>query len=248
MTLSFLEAALGTNKVVNIPRVETCETCHGSGAKNGTSLSTCTECNGTGQVRYTQNTIFGHVVQVGICKSCGGKGKIITDPCTVCGGVGTTKQTRNLKIAIPAGIDNEQIITVKGEGNSNGKGVKGDLQLHISVTPHSMLKRNGFDLQITVPIPFSISLLGGEIEVPGVNETLRLKIPELTQTNTIFNVRGKGIKKLKKDAYGDLLVTVTVEMPKTLDKKTKSQLTEILSSVGDTNYSKYKDYLNKLTK
>lgn len=249
LNITFKEAALGCNKSVNISRVEACPDCNGTGAQNGSGYTTCTQCNGTGQVRYAQNTFLGRIVNVGACNKCNGTGKIIRDKCLSCGGLGTKRVIRNINVAVPAGIDNEQIMTIKNEGHANGKnGAKGNLNIYIAVTPHTMLKREGSDLFITIPIPFSVSLLGGKVKIPTVTEVITLDIPPLTQTGTIFNIRGKGIKKLKKDAFGDLKVTVNVEMPKNLDKSTRERLLDAVDGINERDYIKYQDYLKKISK
>ena len=248
INLTFMEACTGCSKAINVSRIETCDHCGGTGAKDAKNISTCPTCNGTGQVRYSQQTFLGRVVNVGPCQDCGGTGKKILNKCEFCGGTGTVRKTRTINVQIPAGIDNEQVLTIKNEGHANGtKGAKGDLKLYVTVGAHNLLKRDGFDLIVEVPIPFTMSLLGGKIKVPGINETIELVIPPLTQTNTTFNLRGKGVQKLgKKDSRGDLKVKVSVEMPRNLDRMSKQKLEEIQDTIQDNNYSRYKDYLNKL--
>lgn len=248
INLTFMEACTGCSKAINVSRIETCDHCGGTGARDSKNISTCPTCNGTGQVRYSQQTFLGRVVNVGPCQDCGGTGKKILNKCEFCGGTGTLRKTRTINVQIPAGIDNEQVLTIKNEGHANGtKGAKGDLKLYVTVGAHNLLKRDGFDLMVEVPIPFTMSLLGGKIKVPGINETIELVIPPLTQTNTTFNLRGKGVQKLgKKDSRGDLKVKVSVEMPRNLDRMSKQKLEEIKDAIQDSNYSRYMDYLNKL--
>lgn len=248
INLTFMEACTGCSKSINVSRIETCDHCGGTGAKDAKNISTCPTCNGTGQVRYSQQTFLGRVVNVGPCQDCGGTGKKILNKCEFCGGTGTVRKTRTINVQIPAGIDNEQVLTIKNEGHANGtKGAKGDLKLYVTVGAHNLLKRDGFDLLVEVPIPFTMSLLGGKIKVPAINETIELVIPPLTQTNTTFNLRGKGVPKLgKKDSRGDLKVKVLVEMPRNLDRISKQKLEEIQDAIQENNYSRYKDYLNKL--
>lgn len=248
INLTFMEACTGCSKAINVSRIETCDHCGGTGARDSKNISTCPTCNGTGQVRYSQQTFLGRVVNVGPCQDCGGTGKKILNKCEFCGGTGTLRKTRTINVQIPAGIDNEQVLTIKNEGHANGtKGAKGDLKLYVTVGAHNLLKRDGFDLMVEVPIPFTMSLLGGKIKVPGINETIELVIPPLTQTNTTFNLRGKGVQKLgKKDSRGDLKVKVSVEMPRNLDRISKQKLEEIKDAIQDSNYSRYMDYLNKL--
>ena len=248
INISFMEACTGVKKSINISRIETCEHCQGTGAKDAKEYSVCSTCNGTGQVRFTQQTFLGRVVNVGACQDCGGTGKKIKERCSFCGGQGTVRKTRVINVAIPAGIDNDQVLSIKNEGHANGTGgLKGDLKLYVSVSNHTLLRREGADSLIDVPIPFTLALLGGKIKVPGINETIELVIPALTQTNTVFTLKGKGIPKLNRpNSKGDMKIKVIVEMPKSLDKDTKAKLEEISQNISSNNYSKYKDYLSKL--
>ena len=248
LNLTFEEAALGCTKTFTFARIEKCEHCGGTGSEDG-KVSTCPICNGTGQVRYTSNSIFGRIVNVGTCSNCNGTGKIAKTKCSSCGGTGTVRKNRTITVTIPAGINDGQEITIAGEGHANGSSSqKGNLYLQVSVSPHKMLTRKDFDLYITVPIPFTTSLLGGTITVPVVAGKVTIDIPPLTQTGTIFTVKGKGVKKLKKTGYGDLIITVNVEMPKNLDKETREKLKEATQNISASNYSKCKDYESKLSK
>lgn len=248
LNLNFEEAALGARKTFSFNRTEKCDKCGGTGAEGG-QVKTCPTCNGTGQVRYSQNSIFGRIVNVGTCSTCGGKGKVAAQKCSECGGAGTKQKSRTITVTIPAGIDNGQEMTIAGEGNFTSGGVSsGNLILQIAVNPHKMLTRNGFDLYITVPIPFTTSLLGGKITIPVVGGKVTMDVPPLTQTGTTFTIKGKGIKKLKKNGSGDLIVTVNVEMPKTLDKLTREKIEKAVEGISNSNYSKCKDYETKLSK
>ncbi len=246
MNLSFKEACNGGSKTVNINRYEKCADCSGTGAKNGKEFTTCSNCNGSGKVKQVQNSIFGQMVNITSCPNCGGKGKIIKEKCSSCLGKGYNKRSRTITINIPAGISEGQVLTLRGEGNSslNG-GSNGNLNVIISVANHELLTRKDFNLYISVPIPFTLAMLGGSIKVPTVNEIIELKIPELTQTGTVFKIKGKGVKYLRREMYGDLFVTVTTEFPKSLDKKAKETLEETFSKINDNNYSKYRDYILK---
>jgi len=244
--LSFVEAAFGSKKSINLVRSETCSDCHGSGAKNG-SFETCPKCKGNGSIRQAQNTPFGQVVTEGVCPDCHGTGKKIKEKCPKCGGNGSTRENRTIEINIPGGIANEQILTLRGQGEAgrNG-GPAGDMQILIQVENHKLLKREGFDVFVDVPISFTEALLGGKVKVPGINETLELTIPELTQTGTILTIKGKGTKVLNKQVFGDLYAKVVVEMPKSLDKKQKALVKELEESIGKNQYSKKKQFNDKL--
>lgn len=247
ITLSFDEAAFGVTKEITIPKLEKCSVCSGTGAKNGKEFSTCSTCRGTGRVRYSQQTLFGTTIQEGPCKDCNGTGKIVKEKCSDCNGKGYKKVTKTVKIKVPAGIDNGQTITMRGEGNCPIRdGICGDLRIHVRVSPHKVLVRNGFDLHLELYVPFTLALLGGKVTIPTLNGDYDLQIKELTQSGTIMRLKNKGIKHLNSNAYGDLIVTVKTEAPKSLDKKTKELLKQIDQNIPQNNYSKYETYLKKI--
>lgn len=245
ITLTFTEAALGCKKVFNIERDEVCSHCSGTGAKGGTEYTKCAECSGTGQVRYTQDTIFGRMVTQGVCKSCNGTGKSIKTKCEYCNGLGHSNKISKIEVNIPAGVDNGEVLTLKDGGNSgrNG-GANGRLVINVKVKEHPLFVREGSDLLLKVYVPFYTLLLGGEIEIPLVTGKQKLTIPALTQSNTTFKLKNKGIKNLKKVGNGDILVTVVAESPKSLSKDEK-KLLEALSK-DSSNYARYKSYLKDL--
>ena len=243
ITLDFEEAVFGVTKEITIPRVENCSACNGTGARNGTEYTTCSECHGTGQVRYTENSMFGRIVRQGVCKRCNGTGKEIREKCSECGGNGYKKVNSTISVKVPAGIDDGQVLTMRGKGNCGKRGGQdGDLHIIVKVKPHKLLVRDGFDLNLKVYVPFYTLLLGGEVEIPLPKGTTTLKIPELTQSNTIFKLKGKGIKYLNRETYGNLVVTVVAETPKSLSKADKKALEELKKSIKEENFSRYKDY------
>lgn len=247
MKLSFVEAAFGCKKSVNLTRTETCSACNGSGAKNGTEISTCSRCSGTGSIRQTQNTPFGQVLTEGVCPDCHGTGKKIKEKCPICGGSGVTRQNRTIDLNIPGGVDNDQVLTLRGQGEAgkNG-GPAGDMQIMIQVEPHKILKREGYDVYEDVPISFTEALLGSKIKIAGINETLEITIPELTQSGTILTIKGKGIKYLNKNTYGDLFVKILVEMPKSLDRTQKKMVQDLHDSISKNQYPKKKTFNDKI--
>ena len=247
INLTFEEAVFGCNKDVKVNKVETCSKCNGTGAKNGTEFSTCTECNGTGTARYTENTLFGRVVKQGPCRKCNGTGKIIKESCTECSGSGRKRNSTTVSVNIPAGIDDGQVLTMRGRGNAGTRGgASGDLHIIVKVAPHKMLVRDGYDLTLKVYVPFYTLLLGGEIEIPLPKGTTTLKIPELTQSNTIFKLKGKGIKYLNSNNYGNLVVTIVGESPKNLSKEQKSNIKKLAESFDSNDFNRYKNYLKDL--
>ena len=246
MKLTFVEAAFGCKKSINLTRSETCKSCGGTGAKNG-SYETCSNCNGNGKVRQTQRTPFGQIVSEGVCPTCSGKGRIIKEKCPNCNGNGITRENRSIELNIPGGIANDQVLTLKGQGEAgrNG-GPSGDILILIQVEPHKVLKREGFDVYLDVPVSFTDALLGATVKIPGINETLNLTIPELTQTGTIIKMTGKGTKVYNRNSYGDLYAKVNVELPKTLSKKEKELVKNLSESISSNAYSKRKSFNDKV--
>ena len=247
INLTFEEAVFGTTKELLIPKIEKCGECSGTGAKNGREFTTCSTCKGNGRVRYTQNTLFGTTIQEGVCKDCNGTGKIIKEKCSACSGKGYKKVNKTIKVKVPAGIDNGQTITMRGEGNAPVRdGINGDLHIYVRVASHKILVRDGFDLHLELNIPYTLALLGGKVKIPTLNGEYDLEIKECTASGTVMRLKNKGVKKLNKDAYGDLLVLIKTEPPKTLDKKTKELLKQIADINSVNNYPKFKAYLDKL--
>lgn len=228
LDITFEEAAFGVKKEISLKRVESCEACGGSGAKKGTKKKACKACNGTGEERIQQNTIFGSITNVQPCRECGGEGSIAEEPCAECSGKGTITVTRNITIDVPAGIDNGQILSLRGEGNAgkNG-GPRGDLRVHVNVSPDKLFERVGSDLYVDLKINMVFAALGGDVEVPTLEEKVRYKVPAGTQSGTMFRLKGKGIKQLNSSRTGDLYVRVTVEIPKDLTHKQKKLLKEL---------------------
>lgn len=247
MNLTFEEAAFGVKKNINLDRNETCDHCHGTGAKPGTSPISCSRCKGSGYIQTTQRTPLGQMMSQTVCPECRGKGTIIKEKCSECSGVGVTRKNRNIEINIPGGINDEQIITLRGQGEAglNG-GSTGDMHIIISITPHKTLRREGYNVYVDVPITFTESILGTKIEVGGINEKVMVTIPEFTQTGTKITVKNKGTKVLNKNSYGDLIVTVIVELPKSLDRAQKLLIEKLNSDISLNQYPKKKQYNDKI--
>jgi molecular chaperone DnaJ len=247
ITITFEEAAFGVTKEFIVPKIERCSACLGTGARDGREFVKCNVCRGTGRVRYTQQTLFGTTIQEGPCKECNATGRIVKEKCADCSGKGYKKVSKSIRVKIPAGIDNGQTITMRGEGNAPVReGVNGDLHIYVRVSPHKVLTRNGFDLLLDLYVPFTIALLGGKVKVPTLKGDIELEIKELTQSGTVIRYKGKGLKVLNKESYGDLIVTIKTEAPKSLDKKTKELLKQISEQIPDTSYAKYDSYLKKI--
>jgi molecular chaperone DnaJ len=221
LEITLEQAARGTETQIRIPTMEECETCHGSGAKPGTSPTTCTTCGGHGQVRMQQG--FFSLQQT--CPHCHGSGTIISDPCNTCHGKGRVQERKTLSVKVPAGVDTGDRIRLAGEGEAgeNG-GPPGDLYVQVQVKPHPIFRRDENNLYCEVPISFVTAALGGELEVPTLNGRVTLKIPPETQTSRMFRMRGKGVKPVRGGPVGDLICRVNVETPVKLTRRQKELL------------------------
>jgi len=222
------QAARGTETKIRIPTMETCETCKGSGAKPGTQPKTCETCHGSGTVRLSQG--FFSIQQT--CPTCHGTGKTVSDPCATCRGAGRLKKHKTLAVKIPAGVDEGDRIRLSGEGEAgvNG-GPPGDLYVVIHLKEHGVFQRDGDDLHCEMPISFSQAALGGEIEIPTLDGSAKVKIPPETQTGQVFRLRGKGIKGVRSSYPGDLLCEVVVETPVRLNDTQKDLLRQLEESM-----------------
>ena len=198
MEISLENAAKGTETKIRVPVLSTCKSCNGSGAKKGTEPTTCQRCQGHGQVRMQQG--FFSVQQT--CQDCNGTGKTIKDPCQDCNGTGRVKESKTLSVKIPAGVDEGDRIRLSGEGEAgvNG-GPSGDLYVVISLKEHTIFQRDGGNLHCEMPISFSTAALGGEIKIPTLDGTAKIKISPETQTGSVFRLRGKGIKPVRQSQY-----------------------------------------------
>lgn len=227
LEISLENAVHGTTVNIRVPTWATCEECHGSGARKGTSPVTCNTCEGHGQVRMQQG--FFTVTQT--CPTCRGQGKVIREACTKCHGQGRVQQNKNLSVKIPAGVDTGDRIRLAGEGEAGVHGASaGDLYVQIRIKPHPVFTREGSDLHCEVPINFVDAVLGGEIEVPTIDGRVKLKIPAETQSGKLFRLRGKGVRHLRGGREGDLFCKVVVETPVNLTREQK----ELFKQLGDS--------------
>ncbi len=247
LVLSFEEAAFGCKKEISVTRTEHCSECGGSGAAKGTTAETCATCHGTGSVKTTRRTPLGMVSTSGVCPTCRGTGKIIKTPCSSCSGSGKKRKVQKLSVNIPAGIDDGQTVSLRGEGNVgvNG-GPNGDVLITVSVRPHHILTREGTSIICEVPITFSQAVLGAEIEVPTLDGKVKYTVPEGTQTGTVFRLRGKGVPVLNTSRRGDQFVKVNIEVPRNLNQKQKDLLAEFSKAVGESGYTERKSFFEKL--
>ena len=253
--LTFEEAAHGCSKKITINRQDTCPDCGGTGAAKGTSPETCPDCGGRGYVVTQQRTPFGVMQSQQPCSHCGGRGTIIRNPCKTCRGTGKTAARKSLEINIPAGIDDDQNIALRGQGDagSNG-GPAGDVIVHVTVKADPMFERDGYDVTIHVPITFSQAVLGDDVEVPTVDGRIvqhidgkvAQKIPEGTQSGTKFRLRGQGIQYLNGRGRGDQYVIVDVEIPKKVTRAQREALKAFEDSMKEDNYEKRKGFFKNL--
>ena len=253
LQLTFEEAVFGCEKSVSVTRNESCKDCGGTGAKKGTSPETCPVCRGSGQVQSTQRTPFGVFSSSSPCQNCKGTGKIIKEPCPSCKGEGRVRKTRTIRVKIPAGIDDGQTISLRGEGNGGTQGgPAGDLYVTVYVKEHKMFKRDGQDIILEMPISFVQAALGATLTVPTVDGKVQYDLPEGTQTGTVFRLRGSGVPSVNGRGRGDQYVKVNVEIPRHLNHEQKELLRKFDEATGDSCYSerggffkKMKDLFNK---
>ena len=246
MEVTLEEAAGGKEAQIRIPSWDSCDTCHGSGAKPGTQAKTCSTCNGQGVVQMRQG--FFSVQQT--CPQCHGSGKIIPEPCTTCNGAGKIKRQKTLEVKIPAGINEGMRIRSAGNGEpgTNG-GPAGDLYIEIRIKEHDIFERDGDDLHCTVPVSFTTVALGGSIEVPTLSGKAEIELPEGTQHGKTFRLRGKGIKGLRSSYPGDLYAHVSVETPVKLtehQRKLLKELDESLKKGGEKHSPNAKSWTDRV--
>ena len=227
LEITLEEAAKGIVKHISIPKLAKCEKCNGSGAESEKDIVTCPDCDGSGVHRREQRTPFGIFATQTTCRKCRGQGTYIKKECKTCDGTGVVRQTRKLEVKVPAGAEEETNLRIMGEGEAGQKGAEpGDLYIVIHVKEHDVFERHGDDLYLKAKVPFSITALGGEIDVPTIDGKAKLKIPAGTQSNTILRMRGKGIPYLHDGGSGDELVEVIIDVPEKLSKRQKELLKE----------------------
>lgn len=248
LDITFEEAAFGCKREIEITKTENCSECDGTGAKRGTQPKTCSVCGGKGEVSYSQNTAFGRFVNVRACETCKGEGKIIAEPCERCRGKKKVRKLKKISITIPPGIDNGQAITLRGEGEPGERGgPSGDLYVYISVKPHKLFERKGYDIHCDVPVTFVQATLGANIEVPTLEGRIRYPMPEGTQPGTVFRIKNKGIQHLRDTVRGDQFVRVNIEVPKHLNTKQKEALLQFDEMTsGKDHHEQNKSFFDKM--
>ncbi|HCX65127.1 MAG TPA: molecular chaperone DnaJ [Eubacteriaceae bacterium] len=261
MDLTFEEAVFGTEKELRFMREEACSVCHGTGAKTKDDAKTCDKCGGSGQIRVNQRTPFGVMQSVKTCDKCGGDGTIIENPCDQCGGRKTERKEKSIKVNIPAGVDDNSVLPLRGEGHVGvDSGINGDLYLYLSVESHPLFDRQGENVYCEIPITFVQASLGDEIKIPYLNDKkkkvdqLKFTIPEGTQSHQTFRLKGRGIANPLGYGKGDQYVKVKVEVPRKLNDEQKEILRQFGEATGQGTHEvheegkgfwqKVKDYFN----
>lgn len=236
LSLTFEEAAKGCKKEVDVPRVEDCSECGGTGAAKGTTAKTCTQCGGKGYVNVQNRMGFTVVTSQRTCNACGGRGKIIETPCHKCSGKGKVRRKNKITVDVPAGIDEDRIINMRGFGDAgfNG-GPTGDLKVVVDIKPHPYFKRDGYNVWYEKHVSMVQAALGDELTVPTLDGNVKYNMPAGTQPNDVFKLKGKGIQRLNSVGRGDQLVRIIVDIPKNLSDEQKQLLMQF-----DKNYTPHK--------
>lgn len=234
LNLDFKEAVFGVEEEIKVKRTEECSTCEGTGAEPGTSKSTCGNCNGRGEVQYAQQTPFGQFVRTATCDVCNGLGEIIEKKCHTCHGIGKEVKERKIKVKVPAGVDNDSVISIRGEGESGERGgPPGDLYIYISYKPDKIFQRRGNNIHVDIPITFTEAVLGAEIEIPTLEDVEQYSIPSGTQTGTEFRIKNIGVPYVRGGGRGDLIFKVHIGVPTKVTDKQKEMLLEFANESGE---------------
>ena len=234
VTISFEEACFGCEKEIELTRDETCDACHGSGCAAGTTAEVCPDCHGSGQVRVQRGGGAFTFSTTAACTKCGGTGKLIHQPCKSCGGSGTLHKQRRITVSIPAGIDDGQAISLRGQGSpgKNG-GPAGDLLIAVTVRPSQRFRRDGMSIYLDQEVTFAQATLGARLQIPTIDGDVEYTMPEGTQSGTTFRLRGKGVPSVNGRGRGDQFITVRVQVPRCLTKEQKDALQEYAQTMGE---------------
>ena len=249
LNLTFEEAAFGCEKEINVTRNESCDVCNGTGCAPGTTAEICPDCRGSGQVRIQRGAGGFAFTTTAPCSKCRGTGKIIHSPCHTCGGTGTTRKQKRITVSIPAGIDDGQAVSLRGQGNAgkNG-GPAGDLIVAVTVRPHPRFRRDGTTVYLEQEVSFVQAALGAELEIETIDGKVKWTLPEGTRTGSTFRLRGKGIPGLHGRGRGDQLVTVRIETPQRLNQEQKEALLAFDRAMGGAGETAGKSFFDKRKK
>lgn len=243
LTIDFEDTIFGKEVEIRIRRLDVCAKCKGSGSASGRGPSTCSQCHGRGQIRYQQG--FFSVART--CSACGGRGSVISDPCPVCRGEGRASAEFKLSVKVPPGVEDGTRIRYAGEGDvGRAGGLKGDLYIVLSIRPHDFFERRGHDLYCVIPISFPQAALGAEIEIPGIDGKVTLKIPEGTQSGRELRVRGRGVPYLNERGHGDLIVKVVVQVPRKLNRAQREMVAKLAETIVVDNKPAAPSLLEKM--
>lgn len=233
LSITLAEAAFGVDKELNINRTEHCSECQGTRSKTGSQPERCPNCNGSGQIKRVQSSVFGRFTNITTCPKCRGEGRIVTEPCPRCRGTGKEKHQRTVAVKVPAGVNDNNQIRIRGEGDAGARGgSNGDLFVNLSVQPHEFFKREGDDIYYNLPINFAQAALGTEVVVPTLDGDNKLRIPAGCQSGATFRFRGKGITHLQERGRGDQIITVSVTTPESLTKEQRQLFEQLADSLG----------------
>lgn len=248
MSLEFTEAAFGTTREISFTREDHCDHCQGSGAEPGSKVDTCPTCNGRGVVNQSQQTMFGNMMTQTTCRSCNGSGKKIETQCSVCRGSGRMNKSKKLQVKVPAGINNGEMLTLRGEGEAGSQGgPSGDLYVEISIKPHSLFQRKGANTYCDVPFTFAQLAIGGDVEIPTLDGNVTYKLKEGTQPGDVISIKGKGIPLINRAGQrGDHFVTVVLEVPRHLSEEQARRLKEFEATLDMRNYQKRGNFFKKI--
>lgn len=247
MNLDFMEAAFGTEKVIKIRREDICDHCHGKGTEDENGIKTCPDCKGTGQIRVRQQTLFGQMTSTQTCSRCFGTGEVIEKPCPHCKGSGRQEKTKSLQVKIPAGINENEMLTLRGEGEPGYRGgPSGNLYVVIHIKPHEVFQRRNNDTYCEVPITYAQAVLGAEIDVPTIDGEVKFRLNEGTQPGDLYTIRNKGIPYIQGNGRGDHKFKVILEVPKNLSEEQKNQLKRFDDTVSDKHYQQREGFFSKI--
>ncbi len=247
MEITLEEAFAGLKQEIIIPRTESCEDCDGSGAKKGSSVETCSQCRGTGQEQIVKNTAYGRFVSVQSCSGCGGEGKIIRNPCPKCFGKGQIRKERRVDLKIPPGVDSDTRMRLSGEGESGARGgPPGDLYIYLTVKPHKLFKRDGNTLIYELPVSFAKAALGADVDIPTLDGEATLHIPEGSQPETVFRLKGKGMPQVRGYGRGDMKVRLKVEVPRRLNREQREALATFARLSGEDITADGKGFISRV--
>ncbi len=247
--LTLEEIAEGTEKKIRFRRLAACPACGGSGARAGTTPVACPVCKGAGEVRRVQRSLFGQIVNVGVCTACGGEGRVVREPCPECRGERRIEVEETVLVKIPPGISAENYIPLKGKGNDGLRGGSaGDLLVYIEEEEHPVFERHGDDIHCNVPISYSAAVLGGEIDVPTLDGGYKLKIPPGTQSGRMFKLKGKGLPRLGRRGRGSEIVRTIVWVPTKVSREERKLLEELSKFSDGDKMQPGKSFVERLMK